>query len=129
MAMVALIIFPILFFIEGFVFKLFRPYYRPIEFVLFNTVASVLALMLAFGSTLFYSMPYFIKMSLIHIGIYLIFAFVGLMTRKQPEEIFELFKEKFPMIGGISQAITMVALVSIMITLCFSIQFVITLFY
>lgn len=125
MAMVALIIFPILFFIEGFVFKLFRPYYRPIEFVLFNTVASVLALMLAFGSTLFYSMPYFIKMSLIHIGIYLIFAFVGLMTRK----LFELFKEKFPMIGGISQAITMVALVSIMITLCFSIQFVITLFY
>lgn len=125
MAMVALIIFPILFFIEGFVFKLFRPYYRPIEFVLFNTVASVLALMLAFGSSLFYSMPYFIKMSLIHIGIYLIFAFVGLMTRK----LFELFKEKFPMIGGISQAITMVALVSIMITLCFSIQFVITLFY
>lgn len=125
MAMVALIIFPILFFIEGFVFKLFRPYYRPIEFVLFNTVASVLALMLAFGSSLFYSMPYFIKMSLIHIGIYLIFAFVGLMTRK----LFELFKEKFPMIGGISQAITMVALVSIIITLCFSIQFVITLFY
>lgn len=125
MAMVALIIFPILFFMEGFVFKLFRPYYRPIEFVLFNTVASVLALMLAFGSSLFYSMPYFIKMSLIHIGIYLIFAFVGLMTRK----LFELFKEKFPMIGGISQAITMVALVSIMITLCFSIQFVITLFY
>ena len=125
MAIVALIIFPILFFIEGFVFKLFRPYYRPIEFVLFNTVASVLALMLAFGSSLFYSMPYFIKMSLIHIGIYLIFAFVGLMTRK----LFELFKEKFPMIGGISQAITMVALVSIMITLCFSIQFVITLFY
>lgn len=125
MAMVALIIFPILFFIEGSVFKLFRPYYRPIEFVLFNTVASVLALMLAFGSSLFYSMPYFIKMSLIHIGIYLIFAFVGLMTRK----LFELFKEKFPMIGGISQAITMVALVSIMITLCFSIQFVITLFY
>ncbi len=125
MAMVALIIFPILFFIEGFVFKLFRSYYRPIEFVLFNTVASVLALMLAFGSSLFYSVPYFIKMSLIHIGIYLIFAFVGLMTRK----LFELFKEKFPMIGGISQAITMVALVSIMITLCFSIQFVITLFY
>ena len=125
MAMVALIIFPILFFIEGFVFKLFRPYYRPIEFVLFNTVASVLALMLAFGSSLFYSMPYFIKMSLIHIGIYLIFAFVGLMTRK----LFELFKEKFPMIGRISQAITMVALVSIIITLCFSIQFVITLFY
>lgn len=125
MAMVALIIFPILFFIEGFVFKLFRSYYRPIEFVLFNTVASALALMLAFGSSLFYSVPYFIKMSLIHIGIYLIFAFVGLMTRK----LFELFKEKFPMIGGISQAITMVALVSIMITLCFSIQFVITLFY
>ena len=125
MWMVALIIFPILFFIEGFVFKLFRSYYRPIEFVLFNTVASALALMLAFGSSLFYSVPYFIKMSLIHIGIYLIFAFVGLMTRK----LFELFKEKFPMIGGISQAITMVALVSIMITLCFSIQFVITLFY
>lgn len=125
MAMLALIIFPILFFIEGFVFKLFRPYYRPIEFVLFNTVASVLALMLAFGSSLFYSMPYFIKMSLIHIGIYLVFAFVGLMTRK----LFELFKEKFPMIGGISQAITMMALVSIMITLCFSIQFMITLFY
>lgn len=125
MAMISLIIFPILFFIEGFVFKLFRPYYRPIEFVLFNTLASVLALMLAFGSSLFYTMPYFIKMSLIHIAIYLIFAFVGLLTRK----LFELFKEKFPMLGGLTQGITMMALVSIMITLCFSIQFFITLFY
>lgn len=124
MAMVALIIFPILFFIEGFVFKLFKPYYRPIEFVLFNMVASVLALMLAFGSSLFYTMPYFIKMSLIHIAIYLVFAFVGLLTRK----MFEIFRDKFPMLGGITQGITMMALISIMITFCFSIQFMIASF-
>ena len=124
MAMIALIILPILFFIEGFVFKLFKPHYRPIEFVLFNMVASVLSLMLAFGSSLFYTMSYFIKMSLIHIAIYLVFAFVGLLTRK----MFEIFRDKFPMLGGITQGITMMALISIMITFCFSIQFMIASF-
>ena len=121
----ALIVFPIVFFILGFVFKLFRPYYTPIEFVLVNVVLSMLTLMLSFGSSLFYTIPYFIKMSLIHIGINFVFAFMGVLTYK----LYEMFKEKFPMLGGFTQIVTMLALISIMVTFSFSIQFVITLMY
>ena len=117
----ALVVFPIVFFIIGFVFKLFKPHYRPIEFVL----VSVLALMLSFGSSLFYTIPYFIKMSLIHIAINFVFAFMGVLTYK----LYEIFKEKFPMLGGFTQIITMLALISIMVTFSFTIQFVITLMY
>lgn len=121
----ALVVFPIIFFIIGFVFKLFKPHYRPIEFVLMNIVLSVLALMLSFGSALFYSIPYFIKMSLIHIAINFVFAFMGVLTNK----LYEIFKEKFPMLGAVTQIITMLALISIMVTFSFTIQFVITLMY
>ena len=34
----ALVVFPIVFFILGFIFKLVRPHYTPIEFVLVNIV-------------------------------------------------------------------------------------------
>ena len=46
----ALVVFPIVFFILGFVFKLVRPHYTPIEFVLVNIVLSMLTLMLSFGA-------------------------------------------------------------------------------
>lgn len=121
----ALVVFPIVFFILGFVFKLVRPHYTPIEFVLVNIVLSMLTLMLSFGSSLFYNIPYFIQMSLIHIGINLVFAFMGVLTYK----LYDLFKEKFPMIGGFTQVITMLALISIMVTFSFTIQFAITLMY
>lgn len=123
--MLGLVIFPMLFFMIGFLFKVLRPYYKPAEFVFFNMVASVIALVIANGATLFITIPFFIQMVLLHVGIYLVFAFVGLAT----QNIYGWMKEKFPMLGGITRSLTMLALVSVMMTACFSIQYILTLVY
>lgn len=123
--MLGLVIFPILFFIVGFLFKVIRPYYTPIEFVGFNMVASVIALVIANGATLFITIPFFVQMALLHVGIYLAFAFVGLLT----QNIYGWFNNKFPIVGGIGRGITMVALICVMMTACFSIQYILTLVY
>lgn len=123
--MLGLVIFPMLFFMIGFLFKVLRPYYKPAEFVFFNMVASVIALVIANGATLFITIPFFIQMALLHVGIYLVFAFVGLAT----QNIYDWMKEKFPMLGGITRSLTMLALVSVMMTACFSIQYLLTLIY
>ena len=73
--MLGLIIFPILFFMVGFLFKVFRPYYKPIEFVMFNMIASVIALVIANGATLFANILFFVQMALLHFAIDLIFSF------------------------------------------------------
>lgn len=119
-----LIVFPMLFFMIGFLFKVFRPYYTPLEFVFFNIITSMVILVVLNGATLFITMSYFIQMALLHIGVYLAFAFGGLLTRK----LYEWMREKF-LTGGITQMITMIALISVMMTLCFSIQYVLTLIY
>ena len=123
--MLGLIIFPILFFMVGFLFKVFRPYYKPIEFVMFNMIASVIALVVANGATLFANILFFFQMALLHVTIYLIFSFVGLATYN----LYDWMKNKFPMIGGITRVITMLALISVMVTVCFSVQYVLTLIY
>ena len=123
--MLGLVVFPILFFIAGFLFKVVRPYYTPIEFVGFNMVASIIALVIANGVTLFITISFFIQMVLLHVGIYFTFAFVGLAT----QNIYRWMKEKFPMLGGITCSLTMLALVSVMMTVCFSIQYLLTLIY
>lgn len=123
--MLGLIIFPILFFMVGFLFKVFRPYYKPIEFVMFNMIASVIALVVANGATLFANILFFVQMALLHVAIYLIFSFVGLATYN----LYDWMKNKFPMIGGITRVITMLALISVMVTVCFSVQYVLTLIY
>ena len=123
--MLGLIIFPILFFMVGFLFKVFRPYYKPVEFVIFNMIASVIALVVANGATLFVNMVYFVQMALLHVVVYLIFSFVGLGTYN----LYDWLKNKFPMFGGITRVITMLALISVMVTVCFSVQYVLTLIY
>lgn len=123
--MLGLVIFPMLFFMIGFLFKVFRPYYKPAEFVFFNMMAAMIALVVANGSTLFITMSFFIQMALLHVGIYLAFAFVGLLT----QNIYSWFKDRFPLIDGIGRSITMVALICVMMTACFSIQYLLTLIY
>ena len=115
--MLGLVIFPILFFIFGFLFKVIRPYYTKIEFVLFNVIASVIALIIANG--------FFVQMMFLHVGIYLFFSFMGLGT----QIIYSWMKERFPLISGITGGLTMLALVSVMMTACFSIQYLLTLIY
>jgi len=65
------------------------------------------------------------KMALLHVGIYLAFAFVGLLT----QNIYGWFNNRFPIAGGIGRGITMVALICVMMTACFSIQYILTLIY
>ena len=123
--MLGLVIFPMLFFMIGFLFKVFRPYYKPAEFVFFNMMAAMIALVVANGSTLFITIPFFIQMALLHVGIYLVFAFVGLLT----QNIYGWFNNRFPIVGEIGRGITMVALICVMMTACFSIQYILTLVY
>ena len=123
--MLGLIIFPILFFMVGFLFKVFRPYYKPVEFVMFNMIASVIALVVAIGATLFANILFFVQMALLHVIVYLIFSFVGLATYN----LYDWMKNKFSMFGGITRVITMLALISVMVTVCFSVQYVLTLIY
>ena len=115
--MLGLVIFPMLFFMIGFLFKVFRPYYKPAEFVFVNMMTAMIALVVANGATLF--------MELLHVGIYLAFAFVGLLT----QNIYGWFNNRFPIAGGIGRGITMVALICVMMTACFSIQYILTLIY
>ena len=123
--MLGLVIFPMLFFMIGFLFKVLRPYYKPAEFVFFNMIAAMIALVVANGATLFTTIPFFVQMALLHVGIYLAFAFVGLLT----QNIYGWFNNRFPIIGGIGRGITMVALICVMMTACFSIQYILTLIY
>ena len=48
--MLGLVIFPMLFFMIGFLFKVFHPYYKPAEFVFFNMMAAMIALVVANGT-------------------------------------------------------------------------------
>ena len=123
--MLGLVIFPMLFFMIGFLFKVFPPYYKPAEFVFFNMIAAMIALVVANGATLFMTIPFFVQMALLHVGIYLAFAFVGLLT----QNIYGWFNNRFPIAGGIGRGITMVALICVMMTACFSIQYILTLIY
>lgn len=123
--MLGLVIFPMLFFMVGFLFKVFRPYYKPAEFVFFNMIAAMIALVITNGATLFMTIPFFVQMALLHVGIYLAFAFVGLLT----QNIYQWFNNRFPIVGGIGRGIMMVALICVMITACFSIQYILTLIY
>ena len=123
--MLGLVIFPMLFLMIGFLFKVFRPYYKPAEFVFFNMIAAMIALVVANGATLFMTIPFFVQMALLHVGIYLAFAFVGLLT----QNIYGWFNNRFPIAGGIGRGITMVALICVMMTACFSIQYILTLIY
>ncbi len=123
--MLGLVVFPIIFFMIGFLFKVFRPYYTPVEFVFFNMIAAMVALVVSNGATLFITIPYFVQMALLHVGIYLVFAFVGLLT----QNMYGWFKDRFPMVGEVSRSITMIALICVMVTACFSIQYVLTLMY
>ena len=123
--MLGLVIFPMLFFMIGFLFKVFHPYYKPAEFVFFNMMAAMIALVVANGTTLFMTIPFFVQMALLHVGIYLAFAFVGLLT----QNIYGWFNNRFPIAGGIGRGITMVALICVMMTACFSIQYILTLIY
>ena len=123
--MLGLVVFPIIFFMIGFLFKVFRPYYTPVEFVFFNMIAAMVALVVSNRATLFITIPYFVQMALLHVGIYLVFAFVGLLT----QNMYGWFKDRFPMVGGVSRSITMIALICVMVTACFSIQYALTLMY
>lgn len=123
--MLGLVIFPILFFIVGFLFKVIRPYYTKIEFVLFNVIVSVIALIIANASMLFLTFSFFVQMMFLHVGIYLFFSFMGLGT----QIIYSWMKERFRLISGITGGLTMLALVSVMMTACFSIQYLLTLIY
>ena len=123
--MLGLVIFPMLFLMIGFLVKVFRPYYKPAEFVFFNMIAAMIALVVANGATLFMTIPFFVQMALLHVGIYLAFAFVGLLT----QNIYGWFNNRFPIAGGIGRGITMVALICVMMTACFSIQYILTLIY
>ena len=114
--MLGLVIFPMLFFMIGFLFKVFRPYYKPAEFVFVNMMTAMIALVVANGATLFMTIPFFVQMALLHVGIYLAFAFVGLLT----QNIYGWFNNR---------GITMVALICVMMTACFSIQYILTLIY
>lgn len=109
----------------GFLFKVFRPYYKPAEFVFVNMMTAMIALVVANGATLFMTIPFFVQMALLHVGIYLAFAFVGLLT----QNIYGWFNNRFPIAGGIGRGITMVALICVMMTACFSIQYILTLIY
>ena len=60
--MLGLVIFPMLFFMIGFLFKVFRPYYKPAEFVFFNMMVAMVALVVANGATLFTTIPFFVQM-------------------------------------------------------------------
>ena len=113
--MLGLVIFPMLFFMIGFLFKVFRPYYKPAEFVFVNMMTAMIALVVANGATLFMTIPFFVQMALLHVGIYLAFSFDG------------WFNNRFPIAGGIGRGITMVALICVMMTACFSIQYILTL--
>ena len=66
--MLGLVIFPMLFFMIGFLFKVFRPYYKPAEFVFFNMMAAMVALVVANGATLFMTIPFFVQMALLTCG-------------------------------------------------------------
>ena len=123
--MLGLVIFPMLFFMIGFLFMVFRPYYKPAEFVFVNMMTAMIALVVANGATLFMTIPFFVQMALLHVGIYLAFAFVGLLT----QNIYGWFNNRFPIAGGIGRGITMVALICVMMTACFSIQYILTLIY
>ena len=123
--MLGLVIFPMLFFMIGFLFKVFRPYYKPAEFVFVNMMTAMIALVVANGATLFMTIPFFVQMALLHVGIYLAFAFVGLLT----QNIYGWFNNRFLIAGGIGRGITMVALICVMMTACFSIQYILTLIY
>ena len=123
--MLGLVIFPMLFFMIGFLFKVFRPYSKPAEFVFVNMMTAMIALVVANGATLFMTIPFFVQMALLHVGIYLAFAFVGLLT----QNIYGWFNNRFPIAGGIGRGITMVALICVMMTACFSIQYILTLIY
>ena len=123
--MLGLVIFPMLFFMIGFLFKVFRPDYKPAEFVFVNMMTAMIALVVANGATLFMTIPFFVQMALLHVGIYLAFAFVGLLT----QNIYGWFNNRFPIAGGIGRGITMVALICVMMTACFSIQYILTLIY
>ena len=92
---------------------------------MFNMIASVIALVVANGATLFVNMVYFVQMALLHVVVYLIFSFVGLATYN----LYDWLKNKLPMFGGITRVITMLALISVMVTVCFSVQYVLTLIY
>ncbi|MGL4373393.1 MAG: hypothetical protein ACRCS6_06385, partial [Turicibacter sp.] len=79
---IGLILLPIIFFFIGFLFKKVRPYYRPVEFVFTVMILAILGLLLAFGSALFSDFTFFIQVGLIHVTIYVSFAFIGLLTNK-----------------------------------------------
>ena len=85
----------------------------------------MIALIIANGSMLFLTFSFFVQMMFLHVGIYLFFSFMGLGT----QIIYSWMKERFPLISGITGGLTMLALVSVMMTACFSIQYLLTLIY
>ena len=121
MPVIFFFIVPVIFFFIGFLFKKFRPYYKPIEFILFTMVLAVISVVLAFGSTLFVTMQFFIQAMLMYVTIYLVFAFMGLATDK----IQEWFKVKYEELNGLVQLFVLLAVFSTMLLIAFSVQFII----
>ncbi|HAX73943.1 MAG TPA: hypothetical protein DCY20_10510 [Firmicutes bacterium] len=113
------IILPIVFYFIGFLFKKLRPHYKPIEFVLVVMILSMLGLFVAFGTSIFGDMVFFIQIALMHVIIYVGFAFTGLLTRR----LYELFQKKFTMMNGFVQIITLLAMITTMIVFAFFIQY------
>ena len=84
-------------------------------------VLAVISVVLAFGSTLFVTMQFFIQAMLMYVTIYLVFAFMGLATDK----IQEWFKVKYEELNGLVQLFVLLAVFSTMLLIAFSVQFII----
>ncbi len=119
MLMISFFIVPMIFFFIGFLFKKFRPYYRPIEFVLVILILSMITVLATYGSQLFVSMLLFIQIMLMYTIIFFVFAFMGLLT----DISYNWFKNKFDMLNGFVHVLVLLAMLSTFMMASFSVQF------